>query len=74
MLVLEVLANHLKGLTEEDDKQGTSKENLPSISNLQHISDHCKQCAREIVDMHKRGDQETLVRMYESYIFKPYHL
>ena len=67
MLVLEVLANHLKGITEEDDRQGTSTVNLPSISNLQHISEHCKRCAKGIVDMHNRGDPENLVSM------KSYH-
>lgn len=59
VLVLEVLANHLKSISEDEDVERV-RTSLPHICNLQHISDHCKSCAEGILTIHDRGSHEEL--------------
>ena len=62
LIVLEVLVNHLKGLTGEEDESETNATKLPVIGNLQHIAEHYKNSAGHILTMQDRGNREDLVR------------
>ena len=66
-----MLANHLKNISEDMDVERV-RTSLPQISNLQHISDHCKSCAEGILTMHDKGSHEDLVREIYLLSFKHY--